>query len=163
MEENKIIQNFEGKTIFITGSTGFLAKILVEKILRVQPNVKKLFLLIRPSNAKSIEQRFHKEVVDTKLFQVLRNKWGENSTSFISSKVVPILGDVSHENLGIRNTELRDSMWREIDYIVNSAATTRFDERYDVALDINTFGVVHVLNFAKNCTKLKLVLHVSTG
>ena len=26
MEESKIIQHFEGKTILITGSTGFLAK-----------------------------------------------------------------------------------------------------------------------------------------
>ncbi|KAG8371186.1 hypothetical protein BUALT_Bualt13G0060800 [Buddleja alternifolia] len=163
MEVDKIVQHFEGKTIFITGATGFLAKVLVEKILRVQPNVKKLFLLIRASNVRSSEQRFHKEVVDTELFQVLRNKWGENLTSFLSSKVVPISGDVCHENLGIINTELRDAMWKDIDFIVNSAATTRFDERYDVAMDINTFGALHVLNFAKNCSKLKLLLHVSTA
>ncbi|KAG8371175.1 hypothetical protein BUALT_Bualt13G0059700 [Buddleja alternifolia] len=163
MDPKRIAENFEGKTIFITGSTGFLAKVLVEKIRRVQPNVKKLFLLIRASSDRSIEQRLDHEIVDTELFRVLRDKWGENFASIISSKVIPISCDISHENLGITSTELRDVMWREVDFIVNSAATTRFDERYDVALDINTFGAMHISNFAKKCSKLKLLLHISTG
>jgi len=36
-------------------------------------------------------------------------------------------------------------------------------KRYDVALGINTFGAINVLNFAKKCVKPKLLLHVSTG
>jgi fatty acyl-CoA reductase len=35
--------------------------------------------------------------------------------------------------------------------------------RYDVALAVNTFGVVNVLDFAKKCLKLEMVVHVSTG
>ncbi|PIA58958.1 hypothetical protein AQUCO_00400074v1 [Aquilegia coerulea] len=35
--------------------------------------------------------------------------------------------------------------------------------RYDVALDVNTFGSMNVLNFAKNCIKLEMLLHVSTA
>ncbi|KAG5071468.1 hypothetical protein JHK86_006679 [Glycine max] len=31
--------------------------------------------------------------------------------------------------------------------------------RYNIALGLNTFGVKHVMNFAKQCTKLKVVLH----
>ncbi|CDP06948.1 unnamed protein product [Coffea canephora] len=74
MEIDKIAQFFEGKTIFITGATGFLAKIFVEKILRIQPSVKKLFLLMRPSNSKSCSQRLYQEIIDTELFKVLREK-----------------------------------------------------------------------------------------
>ncbi|KAK6144208.1 hypothetical protein DH2020_021028 [Rehmannia glutinosa] len=77
--------------------------------------------------------------------------------------IIPISGDVSYENLGIVNSELIDEIWRETDFIINSAATTRFDERYDIALDINVFGAMNVLNFAKKCSKLKLLLHVSTA
>ncbi|CAN8275643.1 unnamed protein product [Cochlearia groenlandica] len=54
-------------------------------------------------------------------------------------------------------------MLQDIDIVLNSAATTRFDERYDVALRINTFGAINVLNFAKKCVKLQLLLHVSTA
>ncbi|KAL6661997.1 hypothetical protein ACP70R_001381 [Stipagrostis hirtigluma subsp. patula] len=47
MDAVRIIAYFKGKSILITGSTGFLGKILVEKILRVQPDVKKIYLLVR--------------------------------------------------------------------------------------------------------------------
>ena len=36
--------------------------VLLEKILRVQPNVKKLYLLLRAADAKSASHRFHNEV-----------------------------------------------------------------------------------------------------
>ncbi|PIN07370.1 Acyl-CoA reductase [Handroanthus impetiginosus] len=158
MEANRIVQNLEGKTVLVTGATGFLAKILVEKILRVQPNVKKLFLLIRSSNVKSAEQRLHHEKMKhMSMYMCL-------SIHKISiHKTLVFSGDISHPNLGITDKELRNEMWGEIDFIINSAATTTFDERYDVAMDINAFGAMNVLNFAKNCSKLKLLLHISTA
>ncbi|MCE2056058.1 hypothetical protein HAX54_043976 [Datura stramonium] len=56
-------QFLQGKTILITGITGFLAKILTEKILRVLPNVKKLYLLIRATDSNSAKERFNNEVL----------------------------------------------------------------------------------------------------
>lgn len=35
--------------------------------------------------------------------------------------------------------------------------------RYDVALAINTMGALNVLNFAKLCPAVKMLLHISTG
>ncbi|KAA8550181.1 hypothetical protein F0562_001865 [Nyssa sinensis] len=163
MDLGSIIQFLEDKTILVTGSTGFVAKMLVEKILRIQPNVKKLFLLLRDTDTKSAAQRLNDEVMETELFRVLREKYGANFSSLISEKVLPISGDISCEHLGIKDFDLRKKMWREIDIIVNSAATTKFDERYDVALSINVFGVLHTLNFAKNCANIKMLLHVSTA
>ncbi|KAK4492257.1 hypothetical protein RD792_003060 [Penstemon davidsonii] len=163
--DSKIATYFEGKTIFITGATGFLAKVFLEKILRVQPKVKKLFLLLRSTSKKSVEQRLREEVFGTELFRVLREESGgaDELTSFVSTKVIPVLGDVSLENLGILDLDLRDEMCRQVDIIVNSAATTKFDERYDVALGINAFGTVNVEQFARKCTNVEMLLHVSTA
>ncbi|KAL2511103.1 putative fatty acyl-CoA reductase 4 [Abeliophyllum distichum] len=163
MEESKIVQYFEGKTIFITGATGYLAKIFLEKILRVQPKLKKLFLLIRAVDKRSAEQRLHEEVLNTELFRVLKEKYGADLCPFLLSKIIPVCGDVSCENLGISDSNLRDEMWQEVDIIVNSAATTRFDERYDVAMGINALGAMHVQKFARKCSKLEMFLHVSTA
>jgi len=40
-----------------------MAAVFVEKVLRVQPNVKKLYLLLRAADAKSATQRLHNEVI----------------------------------------------------------------------------------------------------
>ncbi|KAG5577978.1 hypothetical protein H5410_058112 [Solanum commersonii] len=131
MELSKIEPFLEGKTILITGATGFLAKLVVEKILRVQPNVKRLFLLLRASDTKSARKRFNDEIMQAELFNVLREKIGANNlNSLVEEKVFPIAGDISIEDFGIENPEMKDDMLKEIDIIIHSAATTRFDERY---------------------------------
>ncbi|KAE8037466.1 hypothetical protein FH972_010053 [Carpinus fangiana] len=163
MELESMPKFLENKTILVTGATGFLAKVFVEKILRVQPNVRRLYLLIRAPDLPSATQRLHNEVIGKELFKVVREKSGVNLDSFISEKVVAVPGDVSNENLGVTDSTLRNNMWKEIDIILNSAASTSFDERYDVALGINTFGALHVLGFARNCINLKVLLHVSTA
>ncbi|KAH7836556.1 hypothetical protein Vadar_002876 [Vaccinium darrowii] len=159
-----IIQFFEDKTLLVTGGTGFLAKIMVEKILRIQPNVKKLFVLIRANDAHSATQRLHNEVIGTKLFSVLREKCGQDYfNSFILEKLIPVPGDVACEDLRVEDGGMREELWSQIDVIVHSAATTKFDERYDIAMGINVMGAMHVLNFAKKCTNIKMLLHVSTA
>ncbi|PWA86973.1 jojoba acyl CoA reductase-related male sterility protein [Artemisia annua] len=163
MELGSILEFLDNKTILVTGATGFLAKIFVEKILRVQPNVKKLYLLVRATDAKSALQRFNTEAVAKDLFKILKEKYGTNLQSFLSEKVTPIAGDITYENLGVHDSDLIQEMWRNVDVVVNVAATTNFDERYDIALALNTFGAKNVFNFAAKCAKIKLLLHVSTA
>ncbi|OAY38187.1 alcohol-forming fatty acyl-CoA reductase [Manihot esculenta] len=163
MEMENIVGFLENKTILVTGATGYLAKIFVEKILRVQPKVKKLYLLLRASDANSALDRLNKEVIGKELFKVVREKYGERLNSFLSEKVSAVAGDISFEDLGVKDSHLRDEMWREVDVVLNFAATTNFDDRYDISLGINTLGALHVLNFAKKCLQIKMLVHISTA
>ncbi|KAI3523286.1 hypothetical protein L1887_01346 [Cichorium endivia] len=163
MEMGSIVNFLENKVVLITGATGFLAKIFVEKILRVQPNVKKLYLLIRAPDAESALQRFNTEAVAKDLFKLLKEKYGANLQNFLTEKVTPVAGDITYEDMGIQDCNLKVEMWRDVDVVVNVAASTNFDERYDVALTLNTLGAKYVLNFAKKCVNIKLFLHVSTA
>ncbi|MCL7047165.1 hypothetical protein MKW94_030561 [Papaver nudicaule] len=130
MELNGIVQSLENKIILVTGSTGYLSKLFVEKLLRVQPNVKHLFLLLRAVDALSPTQRLHKDVIGKEVFRVLREEHGGGFDSFISKKVTPIFGDVSLENLGIKDSELEKRLHKEINFVAHFAATTNFHERY---------------------------------
>ncbi|KAL3597590.1 hypothetical protein D5086_009227 [Populus alba] len=138
MELGSVLQFLENKTILVTGATGAV-------------------------DAKSARERLHDEVIGKELFKVIREKHGASLHSFISEKVAAVPGDISYEELGVKDCSLKDEMWREIDVVLNFAATTNFDERYDVALGINTLGALHVLNFAKKCVNVKMLVHVSTG
>ncbi|CAK9314311.1 unnamed protein product [Citrullus colocynthis] len=153
----------ENKSILITGATGFLAKILVEKILRVQPNVKKLYLLLRAEDEITAKKRFHNEVVEKDLFQVLKKKCGSNLNTLISEKICLVPGEISLPQMGLKDSIWIDKIKNQVEIIINLAATTNFDERYDVALGTNTLGAKHVVTFAKQCSNLKLVVHVSTA
>ncbi|KAF6166019.1 hypothetical protein GIB67_012916 [Kingdonia uniflora] len=149
----------------LTESTLFASfhAVFVEKILRVQPNVKKLFLLLRAADSKSAKQRLNTEVIGKEVFKVLKQKCGTSLDSFILEKVTPVAGDISYENLGINDSDLREQIWSEVDVVLNFAATTNFEERYDDALGINTFGAKNVVDFAKKCKKLQMLVHVSTA
>ncbi|KAK4482693.1 hypothetical protein RD792_009860 [Penstemon davidsonii] len=163
MELGSILEFLKNRSILVTGATGFLAKIFIEKILRVQPNVKKLYLLLRAADNKSAMSRFNNELLAKDLFRVVKEQHGGNLNSFLSEKVRVVPGDITYDNLGVKDSDLLEEMWKEVDVVVNLAATTNFDERYDNSLKLNTMGAMHVLNFSKKCEKLKVLLHVSTA
>ncbi|CAL1403968.1 unnamed protein product [Linum trigynum] len=164
MEFGSVVQFLEDRAVLITGATGFLAKIFLEKVLREQPNVKRMYLLLRAADAKAASQRFHSEIVGKELFRVVKEKFGENLSTILSDKIVLVPGDISvDEGLGVSSLELKQQMWNEVDIIVNLAASTNFDERYDIAMGLNTMGAKHVVSFGHNCPNLKALVHVSTA
>lgn len=60
---------FRGKSIFITGATGFVGKILIEKLLRSFPNLDAIYLLIRNKGDKNAARRLQK-IVDCEVIFV---------------------------------------------------------------------------------------------
>lgn len=77
------------------------------------------------------------QVIAKQLFDVLRAKHGTSFESFIREKVAPVAGDITLWNLGIDDTNLREVLWKEIDIVVNVAASTNFYERYQESIFIN--------------------------
>lgn len=58
----KVKEYYNGKTILITGGTGFFAKVVLEKILRSCPDVGKIFLMVRPKKMHPM-RRIEKEIL----------------------------------------------------------------------------------------------------
>ena len=48
---------YTGRNVFITGATGFMGKVLVEKLLRSIPDIGVLYCLVRPKRNKTVEER----------------------------------------------------------------------------------------------------------
>lgn len=48
---------YAGRSVFITGATGFMGKVLVEKLLRSCESIGRIYLLIRHSRGKVAEIR----------------------------------------------------------------------------------------------------------
>lgn len=52
-----IPEHFSGKSVFVTGGTGFIGKVLIEKLLRSCPDITNVYVLIRPKKDKSVQER----------------------------------------------------------------------------------------------------------
>ena len=52
-----VAEFYRGKAVLITGGTGFMGKVLLEKLLRSCPGVTKLYVILRPKRNKSVNER----------------------------------------------------------------------------------------------------------
>lgn len=54
---------FKGRNVFITGATGFMGKVLIEKLVRSCPDIGKICMLVRNKSGKDSNDRI-KEILD---------------------------------------------------------------------------------------------------
>ncbi|PHT72012.1 hypothetical protein T459_22797 [Capsicum annuum] len=131
-------------------------------MLRTTPKINKIYLLIRAKDKEAAFDRLTSEIMESKLFKCLKEMHGESYESIIRSKLVPIVGNIHEPNLGMDRI-IAHQIAHEIDLIVDCAANTTFDLRYDLALEANVNGPYQLMLFAKKCKNLKLLIHFSTA
>ncbi|CAK9831247.1 Putative fatty acyl-CoA reductase CG5065 [Anthophora retusa] len=156
-ERSTIAGFYAGRSIFVTGGTGFLGKVLIEKLLRSCPDIKEIFLLMRPKKGQSIEERL-KATIELPLFDKLR----EQKSSKVFDKLIPINGDVSVEGLGLSENDRRTIVER-VSIIFHNAANVRFHENLRKDIFSNTRSTRDLCNLAKTMKNLVAFVHVSTA
>lgn len=148
------IQEFyRGTSILVTGGTGFLGSVLIEKIMRTCPHFDKMYLIIRPKKGKDQKQRL-KELFDNEIFARVNPK--------IFEKVSIISGDCSKPMLGL-SADDQKVLQENVSIVFHSAATVKFDEPLQLAVAINIIATRDLLVLAKGMSNLKAFIHVSTA
>lgn len=54
---NSVQEFYKDKSIFITGASGFMGKVLIEKLLYSCSDLKQIIILMRPKRGKTAHQR----------------------------------------------------------------------------------------------------------
>ncbi|MGD2107795.1 MAG: AMP-binding protein, partial [Phycisphaerae bacterium] len=160
-EPQRLADRLAGHHVLVTGSTGFLAKAVVEKLLRAVQTVGGIYLLVRVrSDGTTPQQRAQREVFSSRAYDRLRASLGERFARLCEEKIHVVGGDLTKERLGIPPEEY-SALAGRVTLIINSAATVTFDERIDLALDLNTLGPRRLLQFARDCGSVPF-MQVST-
>eukprot|EP00742_Colponemidia_sp_Colp-10_P010413 GILJ01011431.1.p1 GENE.GILJ01011431.1~~GILJ01011431.1.p1 ORF type:complete len:1177 (+),score=214.25 GILJ01011431.1:40-3570(+) len=152
---------YKGRRLFLTGCTGFLGKVILEKIMRALPEIDKLYILVRAKAGMSVDERMKKEILSTPLFDILR-KQRPDFDAFAESKLHAVSGDLIQENLGLSREDYA-MLTANVDVVINCAASVDFNSRLDEAIQINVLGPQRMLDLARKCRDLKAFVHVSTA
>ncbi|CAH1110198.1 unnamed protein product [Psylliodes chrysocephalus] len=158
METSEIAEWYRNQHVFVTGATGFMGKILIEKILRSCPDVAAVYILIRPKKGKEAAQRLE-DFFSCPIFENLKKSaTGKDSLQ----KLKCIDGDITKEHCGISDENIA-FLQNTITSVFHMAANVRFDQPVKSAVLLNTGGTLNVLELACKLENLKVFMHVSTS
>ncbi|XP_044732169.1 fatty acyl-CoA reductase 1-like [Chrysoperla carnea] len=150
-----ISEFYADQNILITGGTGLMGKVLIEKLLRSCPKIKGIYLLLRSKKNYTDEERLNK-MFNIPLFDRLKEEFPDSK-----SKVKVIKGDVSELEYGLSDSDLKFII-HEINIVFHVAASVRFDDSLKDAILINTRGTREMLKILKRMQNLKVFLYTST-
>ncbi|XP_071580009.1 putative fatty acyl-CoA reductase CG5065 [Temnothorax nylanderi] len=155
--ENTSVKDFyRNRSIFITGATGFMGKVLVEKLMRSCPHIRNLYLLMRPKRGQNVQERLQ-GILNGPLFETLRRDSPGQLT-----KIIPVAGDITEPELGI-SIQDQNKLIRSVSIVFNLAATVKLDEALKLSVKINTLATKRLVQLCNRMHNVEAFIHVSTA
>ncbi|MAL99702.1 MAG: dehydrogenase [Alteromonadaceae bacterium] len=159
--ESRVLSALKGKQILITGTSGFLGKVLLEKLIHTIPDIGGIHLLIRANEKhRSARDRFVNEIASSSVFEQLKLRDHDAFEQFLEDKVHCVTGEITEPFFGQSKKQFQ-ALASKIDVVINSAASVNFREELDKALTINTLCLRNLIEFARDAGDIP-VLQVST-
>lgn len=147
---------FSNKSVFITGGTGFMGKVLIFKLLLSCPDIGDIFLLIRRKKGIDSQARLNL-ILQEEPFKILRQQYPERL-----KKLVVIGGDTTVEGLSLSNMD-KERLTSQVSVVFHMAANVRFDLSLKMAINMNTVATVNIITLAKQMSLLESFIHISTS
>ncbi|XP_041977375.1 putative fatty acyl-CoA reductase CG5065 [Aricia agestis] len=147
---------YRGRNVLVTGSSGLMGKVLIEKLLYSVPDIGCVYALVRSKRGKSPEARIE-DMWKLPMFSRIREE-----KPHVMKKLVPIPGDLAYDNLDIDNA-LLETIYDEVSVVFHFAASLRLEAPLKEGIEMNTKGTLRILNLAKNIKNLAAFVHLSTA
>ncbi|CAH1259082.1 FAR1 [Branchiostoma lanceolatum] len=154
--ESLISDFYKDKNVLITGATGFLGKVVIEKLLRSCSEMEGIYMLIRPLKNEAPQDRLDK-IADSELLERVRQELPD-----FRNKLHAVKGDISEPALGISQSDAA-MLSSKINVVFHCAATIRFNAPLKTAMQLNVVGTRNMARFCYNLKHLKAFVHVSTA
>ncbi|XP_030557717.1 putative fatty acyl-CoA reductase CG5065 isoform X5 [Drosophila novamexicana] len=147
---------YKDKTVFITGASGFMGKVLLEKLLYSCHSLKEVIIICRPKRGKTPEARLE-DMFKLPIFQRIKDE-----RPHMLKKVTIYQGDVTYDLLGLSGDSLKHVV-ENTNIVFHMAATLKLEGNLRDAIDMNLLGTKRALNVAKDMKQLEAFVHLSTA
>uniref|UniRef100_A0A8C4I1V3 Fatty acyl-CoA reductase n=1 Tax=Dicentrarchus labrax TaxID=13489 RepID=A0A8C4I1V3_DICLA len=151
-----IPEYYAGKNVLITGATGFMGKVLLEKLLRSCPGVKAVYVMVRSKAGQSPQARIA-DMINCKLFERLQ----EEQPGF-AEKIIAVNSDLTLPELDL-SKEDQSILAENVNIVFHCAATIRFNEPLKDAVQLNVLATQKMLALAHRMKHLQIFIHISTA
>ncbi|XP_058834139.1 fatty acyl-CoA reductase wat-like [Topomyia yanbarensis] len=146
---------YHGKIVLLTGGTGFLGKLYIEKLIRC--GVSEILLLSRAKKGKTSNERLTAILESEPVFTSY-----QDDPELYHRRIKIIDGDVSKHQLAISNDDL-SYIVNNANVFLHAAADVRFDESLKESVETNVRGTSEILKIAENAKALVVFIYVSTA
>ncbi|XP_066904385.1 putative fatty acyl-CoA reductase CG5065 [Halyomorpha halys] len=137
-----------GKDVLVTGGSGFMGKVLLEKLMRAT-NVRRIYLVIRSKRGLSPQTRIN-EMIKLPVFDLVRKVCPERLKI-----LVPLEGELGQDNIGLSEDQVKH-LEENIFAIFNFAASLKLEDPLKTLVTINTVATLKLLEMACKFKKLKV-------
>jgi HAD superfamily hydrolase (TIGR01490 family) len=157
-----IREGLTGKTLLVTGCTGFLGKSILEKCLRSVPELARINVAIRSSARRSAPERLQREILASPAFKRLKEELGEDRFASLAAKKLGLIEiDLSHDGLGL--DDAGRELLRQSDVVIHSAAAVEFDNPADLSAQTNLLGASRLVTELRRSRARPHLVHISTA
>lgn len=140
------------KVVLISGATGFIGKVLVEKLLRDCSDISGIYILLRSKESNDVNVRFNK-YKENIIFDRIKEE-----QPHLMEKLYPIRGDLTTLDKMGMSEEDYTLLCENVHVIYHCAASVRFDDPLKTAIFLNAIGTQQMLELAENTKNLKVLL-----
>lgn len=146
-----VAEQLAGKHVLLTGVTGFVGKVLLTMIGAHLKETRKVSVLIRSNQSHGdARERFEEQVMPSEPFKALAGR-DQAFEPWMRERVHPVTGDITQARLGMSEEDYRHLTEEDpLDLIIHCAGNVNFDPPLNEALEVNTLGVTHKLELAKD-------------
>lgn len=162
---------FQGRSVFITGASGFIGRVLLEKLLRTYQGINRIYILMRCKKNQQPKERLQKQLLKVPIFDKIRSidkeneiSNGANNNNKLLDKIVVIPGDIGEPDLGISEADMNMMLEdKTLSIVFHSAATVKFDEPLKVSVKLNLIATKTIIEICRKLPNLVSLCHVSTA
>ncbi|XP_049839499.1 putative fatty acyl-CoA reductase CG5065 [Schistocerca gregaria] len=153
---SQVADFYDGASILLTGATGFIGTLIIEKLLRSCPGVSTVYVLVRDKKGVPLRERLRSHL-EKLIFSNARQACPD-----YLRKVIPIAGDCTQPGLGISPADAT-TLTSKVSVVFHVAATVRFDADLRTATLTNVASTCEVVALVKRMTNLKAFVYMSTA
>ncbi|XP_055943924.1 fatty acyl-CoA reductase 1-like isoform X2 [Argiope bruennichi] len=147
---------FEGRSVFLTGASGFLGTVILETLLRCCPGIASVYILLRSKRGLMPAQR--KEIIfEKKVFAVLKERSPE-----IFDKVHVVSGDISKPELGLNDEDLQ-CITEQVSVVYHCAANINLAKPIRYIMQQNVCSTEAIIDLCRKMKRFCVLVYTSSS